>query len=181
MQVVTIAAEQRVPNKALRRVRIGLGMSQSEFAGALRKAGEAAGEPNKATKRLVQKWESGEHAWCRPQYGRALQAVTGLSHQQLGLAMYRNEYSQPQRSARPTVNPDTAAGPLDRMQRELKRAPGEEDERLARIGGQLVAGGQAAALGGWLALGSGDAAGAQRYFSAALAAARALSATAQSD
>lgn len=175
---MTIAAGQRVPNTTLRRVRNGLGMSQSEFAEALRKAGEAADEPNSATKRLVQKWESGEHAWCRPKYGRALQAVTGLSYRQLGLAMHSDESAQPQQPIAPSV---TAEATANRLQHDLKRVQREEGDSLARIGGQLVAGGQAAALGGWLALDGGDAAGAQRFFSAALAAAHALSATARSD
>ena len=42
------------------------------------------GVPNHCTKRLVQKWESGEHAACRPDYLRVLQAVIGLSARELG-------------------------------------------------------------------------------------------------
>ena len=59
-------------------------MSQSEFAAAIRHAGDALGEPNTANKRLVQKWESGEHTVCRPNYRRALQSVTRMPYEQLG-------------------------------------------------------------------------------------------------
>jgi len=59
-------------------------LSQSQFAEAVRAAGNAMGVPNHCTKRLVQKWETGEHAACRPDYLRVLQAVTGLSARELG-------------------------------------------------------------------------------------------------
>ena len=59
-------------------------LSQAQFAEAARAAGTAMGVPNHCTKRLVQKWESGEHAACRPDYLRVLQAVTGLSARELG-------------------------------------------------------------------------------------------------
>jgi hypothetical protein len=59
-------------------------LSQAQFAEAIRAAGNAMGAPNHCTKRLVQKWETGEHAACRPDYLRVLQAVTGLSARELG-------------------------------------------------------------------------------------------------
>jgi hypothetical protein len=59
-------------------------LSQAQFAEAIRAAGNAMGAPNRCTKRLVQKWETGEHAACRPDYLRVLQAVTGLSARELG-------------------------------------------------------------------------------------------------
>ena len=59
-------------------------LSQAQFAEAVRAAGNAMGVPNHCTKRLVQKWETGEHAACRPDYLRVLQAVTGLSARELG-------------------------------------------------------------------------------------------------
>jgi len=59
-------------------------LSQAQFAEAIRAAGNAMGAPNHCTKRLVQKWETGEHAACRPDYLRVLQAVTGLSVRELG-------------------------------------------------------------------------------------------------
>jgi tetratricopeptide (TPR) repeat protein len=65
-------------------VRVGLQMSQSEFATAIRQAGAALGEPNTCNKRLVQKWESGEHTDCRSNYKRALTMVTHTPYEQLG-------------------------------------------------------------------------------------------------
>ena len=84
--MTTVPTAQRTANTVLRQARLNLGMSQSEFAKAVQAAGMAAGEPNGANKRLVQKWESGEHVTCRPNYARALQAVTGLSAGKLGMA-----------------------------------------------------------------------------------------------
>ncbi|EYT79023.1 DNA-binding protein [Streptomyces sp. Tu 6176] len=72
------------PNGTLRAVRMGLLMSQDEFARALRRAGEQEGTPNDASKRLVQRWESGTTAGPRPVYARALEAVTGLPIESLG-------------------------------------------------------------------------------------------------
>lgn len=71
----------------LRRARQSMRMSQEQFAAAVRGTGEAMGEPNRCTKRLVQKWETGEHASCRPEYLRVLQTVTGLSSRELGFAL----------------------------------------------------------------------------------------------
>ncbi|NEA45234.1 helix-turn-helix transcriptional regulator [Streptomyces sp. SID10815] len=72
------------PNGTLRAVRMGLLMSQDEFARAIRQAGDRAGTPNDASKRLVQRWESGTTAAPRPVYARALEAVTGLPIESLG-------------------------------------------------------------------------------------------------
>ena len=65
---------------------MGLLMSQDDFARALREAGRRAGEPNDASKRLVQRWEAGISLSPRPTYARALQAVTGLPIETLGFA-----------------------------------------------------------------------------------------------
>jgi hypothetical protein len=83
---MSVPVELRVPNKTLVAVRKALRMSQSEFAAAIRHAGTAAGEPNTCNKRLVQKWEAGEHTICRPNYRRALQSVTRTPYEQLGFA-----------------------------------------------------------------------------------------------
>ncbi|MFF3928218.1 helix-turn-helix domain-containing protein [Streptomyces hirsutus] len=72
------------PNGTLRAVRMGLLLSQDEFARAIRHAGDQAGTPNDASKRLVQRWESGTTAVPRPVYARALEAVTGLPIESLG-------------------------------------------------------------------------------------------------
>lgn len=80
---VSVRAD-RVPNETLRGVRHGLNLSQDEFAARLRSAGEELGEPNEATKRLVQRWESGESRSARPVYRRALERVTSRPYQDLG-------------------------------------------------------------------------------------------------
>ncbi|MFD7444376.1 XRE family transcriptional regulator [Streptomyces sp. NPDC059909] len=74
------------PNSALRAVRLGLLMSQDDFARAVRDAGTRAGQPNDANKRLVQRWESGVTTSPRPVYARALESVTGLPIESLGFA-----------------------------------------------------------------------------------------------
>jgi hypothetical protein len=62
-------------------------MSQDDFARALRTAGDVLGEPNDASKRLVQRWESGTSRTCRPTYGRALKHVTGRTPEALGFTV----------------------------------------------------------------------------------------------
>lgn len=74
------------PNSALRAVRLGMRMSQDEFAHAIQTAGERAGWPNDANKRLVQRWEAGTSTAPRPVYARALEAATGLPLELLGFA-----------------------------------------------------------------------------------------------
>lgn len=75
------------PNDVLRAVRIGLRMSQDDLAKALRRAGDELGEPNDASKRLVQRWEAGISRAPRPVYARALQHVTGRPVESLGFAL----------------------------------------------------------------------------------------------
>ncbi|WP_052867097.1 helix-turn-helix domain-containing protein [Streptomyces niger] len=77
----------QVPNDALRAVRIGLRMSQEDLAKALRRVGEELGEPNEASKRLVQRWEAGVSRSPRPVYARALEQVTGRPIEALGFAL----------------------------------------------------------------------------------------------
>jgi transcriptional regulator with XRE-family HTH domain len=74
------------PNTTLRAVRISMMLSQDDFASALREAGERAGYPLDASKRLVQRWESGAIAVPSPRYARALEAVTGMPIDTLGFA-----------------------------------------------------------------------------------------------
>lgn len=81
-----MTTEVHVPNDALRAVRIGLRMSQDDLAKALRRAGAELGEPNDASKRLVQRWEAGISRSPRPVYVRALERVTGMSAESLGFA-----------------------------------------------------------------------------------------------
>lgn len=61
-------------------------MSQDDFARALQAAGQRAGRPNDANKRLVQRWESGAITSPRPTYACALEALTGLPIEVLGFA-----------------------------------------------------------------------------------------------
>ncbi|MEU6989370.1 XRE family transcriptional regulator [Streptomyces sp. NPDC046465] len=72
------------PNVTLQAVRKGLILSQDEFARAVRDAGQQLGQPNDASKRLVQRWESGDTAAPRPLYARALERVTGMPIEALG-------------------------------------------------------------------------------------------------
>ncbi|MFI7600168.1 XRE family transcriptional regulator [Actinoplanes sp. NPDC049681] len=66
---------------------MGMLMSQDDFARALRAAGDRAGVPNDASKRLVQRWEAGQIVAPRPVYARALEAVTGLPIASLGFSV----------------------------------------------------------------------------------------------
>ncbi|MER7461372.1 helix-turn-helix transcriptional regulator [Streptomyces sp. NPDC097981] len=76
-----------VPNDVLRAVRIGLRMSQDDFAKAIRRAGVELGEHNEASKRLVQRWESGTSKTPRGVYARALERVTGRPVEALGFTL----------------------------------------------------------------------------------------------
>ncbi|GGY44782.1 helix-turn-helix domain-containing protein [Streptomyces xanthochromogenes] len=76
-----------VPNDVLRAVRIGLRMSQDDFAKAIRRAGAELGEPNEASKRLVQRWEAGTSKTPRGVYARALERVTGRPVEALGFTL----------------------------------------------------------------------------------------------
>ncbi|MFI1092189.1 XRE family transcriptional regulator [Streptomyces sp. NPDC020917] len=75
------------PNATLRAIRMGMLLSQDDMARAIREAGARAGEPNDASKRLVQRWESGIIVQPRPVYARALEAVTGLPLASLGFSV----------------------------------------------------------------------------------------------
>jgi hypothetical protein len=77
----------KMANGRLRAVRMGMLMSQDDFARAIRQAGARAGVPNDANKRLVQRWESGVIVSPRPVYARALEAVTGLPIASLGFSL----------------------------------------------------------------------------------------------
>jgi transcriptional regulator with XRE-family HTH domain len=74
------------PNDTLRAVRVSLRLSQDDLAKALRDWGLSAGQPNDASKRLVQRWEAGVSRFPRPVYTRALEGVTGLPVESLGFA-----------------------------------------------------------------------------------------------
>ncbi|MDO3645694.1 helix-turn-helix domain-containing protein [Nocardia mangyaensis] len=72
------------PNTALRAARTARIMSQDDLARALREAGCVS-----ATKRLVQRWESGTTTQPRPSHARALERVMGLPIETLGFGTVR--------------------------------------------------------------------------------------------
>lgn len=74
------------PNATLRAVRISMLLSQDDFAKALQEAGQQAGIRVDASKRLIQRWESGATSAPSPRYARALEAVTGMPVESLGFA-----------------------------------------------------------------------------------------------
>lgn len=115
---MTVPLGQRVANHTLRSIRLGMRLSQNELAAAVRRAGAQLGEPNACTKRLVQKWESGEHEDARPNYRRALEAVTRTSFTQLGFRT-----TSPEGDALRFEMPVFARVPVV--------APGEQDSRTA--------------------------------------------------
>lgn len=71
----------RQRNDALRRARVDdLGLSLTDLAVRLR----AHGAPPSCSKRLIQKWESGEVTWPQGVYRQALKSVFGRSMAELG-------------------------------------------------------------------------------------------------
>lgn len=68
--IITLNSER------LREARLQLGLSQSAFADEINAVLERSGQDARCTKRLVQKWESGEHSTPLPRYQKALAQVT---------------------------------------------------------------------------------------------------------
>ena len=101
----------RTQNLELRRARQSLRLSQAQFAEAIRATGNAIGVPNSCTKRLVQKWEAGEHTTCRPDYLRVLQTVTGLPVRELGFTLPA-DYSSASANTQYKDGTDAALDPL---------------------------------------------------------------------
>jgi transcriptional regulator with XRE-family HTH domain len=93
------------PNSTLRAIRLGMRMSQDELARAVQEAGRRIGSPNSCSKRLVQRWESGEVAHPRPAHTRALEAVTGMPAASLG-------FTWPMTAELPEPGPDEAIGAM---------------------------------------------------------------------
>lgn len=81
---MTLTDHRTAPNAVLRAVRLSLRLSQDEFARKVRDAGRLNHEPNECTKRLIQRWESGETTWPRGTYARALETATGRPVERLG-------------------------------------------------------------------------------------------------
>lgn len=87
-----VNGSRRVPTPTVLGTRIRaerrrLGLSQQEFATALRAAGWVVGAPNSCTKRLVQKWERGEHRNLTPAYQLALANLTGADYGSLAIPL----------------------------------------------------------------------------------------------
>lgn len=214
-------ADRRNRNSYLKAVRLALNMSQVEFATAIRHAGDALGTPNSCSKRLVQKWESGEHAICRPSYRRALESVTHKPYAELGFsdsmpgtlprvrmlgshspaeipsttAPQRGDASEQLRYALNLPEVATAEAVnlvvegnaylfaleshtparimLPKVSQHVRdiavMLSGTRQKSLRRR--LIVAGGQSAALAGWLAFDLGDVTTAHRYWDSALTAA----------
>jgi hypothetical protein len=95
-------------------------LSQAQFAEAVRAAGKAVGRPNSCTKRLVQKWETGEHSACRPGYLTVLQTVTGLPARELGFQI-------------PAVMTDPAGCAVESPNDDQPTANGPGTPRLAQF------------------------------------------------
>lgn len=85
-------AAVRLEANRLRSIRLGMGLSQTEFAALVRRSGDDLGEPNACSKRLVQKWESGDHRDCRPSYGRALAKATGLPQSHFSTSVAESDH-----------------------------------------------------------------------------------------
>lgn len=78
---------ETTPNTVLRSWRVSRRLSQDGMARAVQEAGARIGEPNDASKRLIQRWETGETRQCRYAYARALEAMTGLPIEMLGFSV----------------------------------------------------------------------------------------------
>lgn len=121
----------RKPNLALRRARLAMRMSQSEFATAVRAAGTAHGLPNQCTKRLVQKWETGEHATGRADYVTVLQTLTGLSVHDLG---FSTQDRDTEAAAPGTESPHSAAeSAMDRLRYAVEHPAGVTEATAALV------------------------------------------------
>lgn len=219
---MTVSADRRIRNETLVTVRLAMNMSQTEFARAIRDAGDKLGDRNACTKRLVQKWESGEHTVCRPHYRRALESATRMHYSELGFAdsakgdASGSSITSPLDSAQGSAQSTALIGDTaDRLRYALARPEvatveavdlmaqstahlfALENHQPARVmlpmvaahirevaamlsGAQRVslrerltiAGGQSAALAGWLALDLGGVSTAHHYWDTALACAR---------
>lgn len=128
-----------MPNRTLKAVRLALRMSQSEFAAAVRRSGATLGEPNDCSKRLVQKWESGEHRDCRSNYQRALEQVTRKRFDELGFPRFADSpvvesgvVDRPVSVVLSASPGGSALGSADRLRLALER-PGQVDAASVQV------------------------------------------------
>jgi len=73
------------PNALLISWRRSQRLTQEELARRIRQAGEMTGDRNTASQRTIQRWERGEVTRVQTRYARALEVVTGMPVQSLGL------------------------------------------------------------------------------------------------
>jgi transcriptional regulator with XRE-family HTH domain len=125
-------APTQLDGERLRGIRERMNLTQEELAVLIRHEGAKVGEPNACNRRLIQKWESGNHATVRPNYKRALMIVTGLPYSSFcftpaapGMSSTPGVASvtRPDEHDRPPAIP---LGPAD-------RAPGSASELVAQI------------------------------------------------
>jgi transcriptional regulator with XRE-family HTH domain len=90
----------------LRQARHDLNLSQAAFAQALQAAVSENGHQLRPTKRLVQKWEAGEHRHPHRHYQTAIAAVTGIPYRNLCRGSY-------------PLDTDNTAQKLERLQNDL--------------------------------------------------------------
>ncbi|KWX06559.1 hypothetical protein TR74_21640 [Carbonactinospora thermoautotrophica] len=96
-------------------MRESLNMGQGEFAAAINRAGEAAGDELRCDVRLVAKWEAGDVQWPQGRYRRALEAVTGMPCTALGFRPH-----PPRSTRRRTVSPRPVGAPTVDSTRDLE-------------------------------------------------------------
>ncbi len=103
------------PNDVLRGVRESLNLGQGEFAAAINRAGEAAGDELRCDIRLVARWEACEVQWPQGRYRRALEAVTGMPCTALGFRPH-----PPRSTRRGTVSPRSVGAFTVKSTRDLE-------------------------------------------------------------
>lgn len=112
--MTTTATQER--NDALRAVRLTMNLSQDRFAEAIRQAGDKIGQRNYCSKRNVQRWERGDVTEVTGPIALALEDVTGVPIENLGLTVTRRgALVMAGASVAAVALPDTAgisAGPL---------------------------------------------------------------------
>ena len=70
-------APHRLVGARLRAVRLSFKLTQQGFADTVKAVGFDIGEPNRCSKRLVQKWEAGMHKMLSAPYQHAIERLTG--------------------------------------------------------------------------------------------------------
>ncbi|MCX9190444.1 hypothetical protein C3Y87_03230 [Carbonactinospora thermoautotrophica] len=121
------------PNDVLRGVRESLNLGQGEFAAAINRAGEAAGDELRCDIRLVAKWEAGEVQWPQGRYRRALEAVTGMPCTALGFRPH-----PPRSTRRGTSSPTSSPSPAGAFTVDSTRDLEDPVQRREFLAGALA-------------------------------------------